>query len=239
LRVLVRKEGDEIKLVGQQDVEDWVHRTYDLIEAAFDKGEARRFLDSSDYKPEKPLPYREVRIDPYKYFLTPRLRRLNELILRANTLEINPDFDPQSFTQSVEESTAARLRLEAAAEQRNEENEILKAEREQLTGERDALVQESRKLKAELDGQIKGRCIELSDELSDFLTLNSAMPPEETMRLHEGQLKNKVERLQSDLMRLGWWRPRQDVKQQLEYPETPDHLWSIFLNIRNIGVGME
>jgi hypothetical protein len=157
LRVLVWKEGDEIKFVGQQDVEDWVHRTYDLIEAAFDKGEARRFLDSSDYKPEKHLPFRQVRIDPYKYFLTPRLQRLNELILRANTLEINPDFDPRRFTQSVEESTAARLRLEAEAEQRNEENEKLKAEREQLIGERDALVQESGKLKAELEGQIRGR----------------------------------------------------------------------------------
>jgi hypothetical protein len=95
LRVTVRKEGDEWSLVGQQDVEEWVHRTHDLIEAAFDKGEARRFLDSADYMPEKPLPYREIRVDPYKYHLEPRLQRLNELIVRANELEINPDLDPQ------------------------------------------------------------------------------------------------------------------------------------------------
>ena len=101
LRVILRTEGDSFRLVGKQDVEEWVHRTHDLIEAAFDKGEARRFLDSSDYTPEKTVPYREIRIDPYKYHLTPRLQRLNELILRANTLEINPDFDPQSFAQSA------------------------------------------------------------------------------------------------------------------------------------------
>jgi len=99
--VILRTEGDSFRLVGKQDVEEWVHRTHDLIEAAFDKGEARRFLDSSDYTPEKTVPYREIRIDPYKYHLTPRLQRLNELILRANTLEINPDFDPQSFAQSA------------------------------------------------------------------------------------------------------------------------------------------
>jgi hypothetical protein len=236
LRVTLRKEGDSFRFVSKQDVEEWVHRTRDLIEAAFDKGEARRFLDSSDYKPEKPLPYREIRIDPYKYHLTPRLQRLNELILRANTLEINPDFDPQRFAQSPEDSAAARLRLEAVAEQRNEENEKLKADIAQLVVERDALELESRTSKAELDGQIRGRCIELTDELDDFLTLNRAMPPEETMRLYGEQLRGKVDRLRADLMRLGWWKPREDVKRELEYPETPDHLLSIYHYVRNIGL---
>ena len=239
LHVTLRKEGDSFRFVSEQDVKEWVHRTRDLIEAAFDKAEARRFLDSSDYKPEKPLPYREIRIDPYKYHLTPRLQRLNELILRANTLEINPDFDPQSFAQSAEESAAARLRLEAVAKQRNEENEKLKADIAHLAVERDALEQESRTFKAELDGQIRGRCIELTDELDGFLTLNRAMPPEETMRFYGEQLRGKVDRLRADLMRLRWWGPNEDVKQELEYPETPDHLWSIYHYLRNIGVGME
>jgi hypothetical protein len=238
LRVTLRKEGDSFRFVSKQDVEEWVHRTRDLIEAAFDKGEARRFLDSSDYKPEKPLPYREIRSEPYKYHLTPRLQRLNELILRANTLEINPDFEPQRFAQSAEESAAARLRLEAVAEQRNEENEKLKADIAHLAVERDALEQESRTFTAELDGQIRGRCIELTDELDGFLTLNRAMPPEETMRLYGEQLRGKVDRLRADLMRLGWWKPREDVKRELEYPETPDHLLSIYHYVRNIGLDM-
>jgi hypothetical protein len=239
LRVILREEGGQWNLVSQQDVEDWVHRTHDLIEAAFDKGEARRFLDSSDYKPEKPLPYREVRADPYKYHLTPRLQRLNELIVRANSLEVNPEFDPPSEIQPTEETTAARLRLEAAVEQTKAMNEELEATNERLTRERDTLELESRLFKGERDGQIRGRCIELTDELHDFLTLNRALDPEEVMRLYEGQLRDKVNRLRSDLMRLGWWRPREDVKQKLEFPETPDHLWSIYSYIRNIGVGAE
>jgi hypothetical protein len=96
----------------------------------------------------------------------------------------------------------------------------------------------SRKFKDELDGQIRGRCIEVSDELSAFLTLNRAMPTEETMRHYE-EHRGKVDRLRSDLMRLGWWKPREDVKQELEYPRTPDDLWRIQSYLRNIGVGME
>jgi hypothetical protein len=122
---------------------------------------------------------------------------------------------------------------------RNEENEKLKADTQELTIVRDALEQEGRKFKAELDGQIRTRCIELTDELSDFLTLNRAMPSEDTMRLYEGQLRGKVERLRADLMRLRWWNPKEDEKQELEYPGTPDHLWSIYHYLRDIGVGMK
>jgi hypothetical protein len=239
LQRTLRKEGDEIVIVTQQDVEDWVHGTHDLIEAAFDKGEARHFLNSEGYDPGHNLPWRDARHDPYKYYIEPRLKRLDELIVRANSLEVNPNFDPRSAAQSVEDSTAERLRLEAAVEQRNEENERLQADYERVTTERDALELESRRANEELDGQIRGRCIELTDELNDFLTLNRAMPPEETMRLYEGQLRGKIDRLRADLMRLGWWKPREDAKQELEYPETPDHLRSIFHYVRNIGIGAE
>jgi len=37
-------------------------------------------------------------------------------------------------------------------------------------------------------------------------------------------------------MRLGWWKPSEDVKQELEYPETPDHLLSIYHYVRNLGL---
>jgi hypothetical protein len=40
-------------------------------------------------------------------------------------------------------------------------------------------------------------------------------------------------------MRLGWWKPREDVKRELDYSLTPYHLWSIFHYVRNIGVGAE
>jgi hypothetical protein len=78
-----------------REVREWVHKTHDFIEAAFDKGKAHRFLDSGDYKPKGALPFKQTRLEPYKYHLTPRLQRLNELNARADELEVNPDFDTQ------------------------------------------------------------------------------------------------------------------------------------------------
>jgi len=239
LQRTIRKEGDEIVIVSKQDVEDWVHGTHDLIEAAFDKGEARHFLNSEGYDPGHNLPWRDARHDPYKYYIEPRLKRLDELIVRANSLEVNPNFDPRRAAQSIEDSTAERLRLEAAVEQRNEENERLKADYERVTTQRDAFELESRRAKEELDGQIRERCIDVSDELSDFLTLNRALDPEQTMNYYAGRLRDRVDRLRQDLIRVGWWKPREELKQELEYPESPDQLWSVYHYIRNIGVGAE
>lgn len=99
LQRTISADKGELKIVSQQDIEDWVHRTYDLIETAFDKGEAQHFLNSADYKPEKPYPFRNARHDPYRYFTGVRLRRLDELVVRANSLEINPEFNPHSYVQ--------------------------------------------------------------------------------------------------------------------------------------------
>ena len=93
-----RKDDEgRIKITSHQDIVAWVDRTHDLIEAAFDKAEARHFMNSDDYEPAKYPPWREVRVDPYKYHLKPRLRRLHELVIRANELPISPDFDPQAW----------------------------------------------------------------------------------------------------------------------------------------------
>ena len=54
LRGQTRKVGNDFRFNTKDDVEDWVHKTHDFIEAAFDKGEARRFLDSSDDRPKIP-----------------------------------------------------------------------------------------------------------------------------------------------------------------------------------------
>lgn len=72
-----------------QDIMAWVQNTHDLIEAAFDKGAARSFISdksSNIYRPPNP------------YALGVRLKRLDELIDRANSFEINPNFDPQNWT---------------------------------------------------------------------------------------------------------------------------------------------
>jgi hypothetical protein len=90
------EDGERI-LVSQERVETWIDSTRDLIEAAFDKEEGRRFMNSEGYEPEKRPPWREVRIDPYRYHLTPRLQRLDQLLLRASELSVDPDFDPDEW----------------------------------------------------------------------------------------------------------------------------------------------
>jgi hypothetical protein len=90
------EDGERVWLT-EGCVENWIDSTRDLIEAAFDKEEGRRFMNSDGYEPEKRPPWREVRIDPYRYHLTPRLQRLDELILRASELPIDPDFDPDEW----------------------------------------------------------------------------------------------------------------------------------------------
>ena len=87
------EDGERI-IVSNERVENWIDGTRDLIEAAFDKEEGRRFMNSDGYEPAKRPPWQEVRIDPYRYHLTPRLQRLVQLILRAGELPIAPDFDP-------------------------------------------------------------------------------------------------------------------------------------------------
>jgi hypothetical protein len=94
------QETDEGKKVTMKDVRDWVHRTRDLIEAAFDKGEARHFLNGDGYKREGVQPFHNLLASKDDYFIPARVWRLNELIIRANELPINPDFDPQDWMGS-------------------------------------------------------------------------------------------------------------------------------------------
>jgi hypothetical protein len=63
---------------------DSVRRTHDLIEAAFDKGEAQFFLGDELDKGFDPV--------------DACLRRLDQLIVRGNSLNVNPDFDTQDWT---------------------------------------------------------------------------------------------------------------------------------------------
>lgn len=75
-------------LVDPQKRKDWVENTCEFIEAAFGKSEARRFItdDSSNmYRPNNP------------HALGVRLKRLDELIARANSLQIRPSFNSQDW----------------------------------------------------------------------------------------------------------------------------------------------
>jgi hypothetical protein len=85
---------------------------------------------------------------------------------------------------------------------------------------------------------VERRCLELSDDLNTYLKATNEQDPEEAMRqYYDGRLRGRVDGLRMSLQQYGQWKPRDDVKQKLEYPETPDDLWSVYSYIRNIGVG--
>jgi hypothetical protein len=101
LRRTLYKEGGELKLTSKQDVEEWVDHTHDLIEASLGRLEAWRFLSNEGYTPEdlgwdfKPAPWTNWRDE--KYLRSARMKRLDELINRVDSLDINADFDPQEW----------------------------------------------------------------------------------------------------------------------------------------------
>jgi hypothetical protein len=124
--------------------------------------------------------------------------------------------EPPSYTGSFES------REEAQDDPRSENSEVLTA----------------KQLVARL--AVKRRCLELSDDLNTFLKATNEQDPEETMRqYYDGRLRDRVDGLRMSLQQYGQWKPRGEVKQKLEYPETPDDLWSVYSYIKNIGVGKE
>jgi hypothetical protein len=222
--------GDEYQARYDEEVRTWVDRTYNLINDAFGKAEAERFISNEGYTDEELFgrelpPFVHSKATQRKYLIPARLRRLDTVIDRANSLEIDPDFEPQRITQETGESAAARLRLLTAVERQNEENESLKADREQLTVQRDTFEQKSRELRADRDGQVGERCSELSRELDRFSKERKQQDHDETMRQYDERFKRRVAHVRHHLERLGWWNPGEDLRARLENPETPDDIW--------------
>jgi hypothetical protein len=93
---------DEYHAKREREERAWVNRTYNLIHAAFSKAEAQRFI-SNEGLTEEEMFGRKMRrsfyltFDQRKYLIPARLKRLDGVIDRANSLPINPDFDPQDW----------------------------------------------------------------------------------------------------------------------------------------------
>jgi len=86
------KEGQGLRSSHKQErnekyhaVRDWVRRTHDLIEAAFDTAEAQYFRGSEI----------DTGLDPVDGCLS----RLEQLMVRANSLDVNPNFDPEPYQE--------------------------------------------------------------------------------------------------------------------------------------------
>lgn len=54
------------------------------------------------------------------------------------------------------------------------------------------------------------------------------------MRQYSQRFRDRVDRLRSNLMTLGWWKPKEEAKEKLEYLVHPDDLLSLadYLNAR-------
>jgi hypothetical protein len=71
-------------------VEAWIHRTHDLINAAYGNGEAALFMDSSGYILHADGSTRSN----LRKFVDGRMRRLSELVQRADGMTVREEFDP-------------------------------------------------------------------------------------------------------------------------------------------------
>jgi hypothetical protein len=96
--------GDEYQARYDEEVRAWVNHTYDLIDGAFGRAQAQRFISNEGYTDEellgRELPsFLHVSSSQRKYSLRARIKRLHELADRMHKLDINPDFNPQDHTK--------------------------------------------------------------------------------------------------------------------------------------------
>src|SRR6185312_3980493 len=78
---------------AERAANEWGQPIHDLIAAAYGEGEATLFLDSTGYTFfSGSAPNTNVRL-----WIEGRLRRLSELLPRADTLPVRRDFDPAMF----------------------------------------------------------------------------------------------------------------------------------------------
>jgi hypothetical protein len=74
---------------AERAVEAWTHRAHDLIGAAYGSGEAALFMDSSGYVFSSDGSVRRS----LRNFIDGRIRRLSELLQRADSMTVRDDFD--------------------------------------------------------------------------------------------------------------------------------------------------
>jgi hypothetical protein len=76
--------------MAERSVEAWVHRTHDLIDAAYGSDEGALFMDNSGYALYSDGTARRR----LGNFVDGRVRRLSELLQRADSMTVREEFDP-------------------------------------------------------------------------------------------------------------------------------------------------
>lgn len=86
---LIQSLKDKDEDQAEKDAEAWGQQTHDLIAAAYGEGEANLFLDSSGYN--------FLGGSKIRNWIDGRMRRISELLTRADSLKIRIQFDPAEF----------------------------------------------------------------------------------------------------------------------------------------------
>jgi len=90
---LVQAQRDKSDDVVKTDAEHWVTVTHSMIESAYGEGEAALFLDDSGY-----IFYSEgTEKAKYRNWIDGRMRRMGELMTRADSLSVRKEFDTKQF----------------------------------------------------------------------------------------------------------------------------------------------
>jgi hypothetical protein len=81
----------------KSDAEAWATRTYQLIEGAYGKGEAERFVNNAGITIYGSGPQQHPSVLANSW-MSARIQRLNELMPRVETIVMVSDFDPSKHT---------------------------------------------------------------------------------------------------------------------------------------------
>jgi hypothetical protein len=91
-----RTESESDANAFKSDAEAWATRTYQLIEDAYGKGEAKRFCDNAGITIYRSGPQHPSVLA--NSWMSARIQRLNELMPRVETIVMVSDFDPSKHT---------------------------------------------------------------------------------------------------------------------------------------------
>jgi hypothetical protein len=90
---LIEEQKDKEEQQTEKDASVWVEKTKELIAAAYGDGEAALFLDDSGY-----VFYGDgSRKSNIRNWIDGRMRRISELLRRADSLAVRKEFDPVKF----------------------------------------------------------------------------------------------------------------------------------------------
>jgi hypothetical protein len=213
-------------------------------------------MTPATYNPDRSDENLEAATGPASHRIRGVVKRLTP---HTSTLRSEVEQQLEQLSTKLHEVEHERDRLEKELEEAQASRAKSARKVETLEGEIGRFKDEVDKLRAERDGQFQVRCLQVSDELDQFVKERERTDPQnqawlaaatdaelnehskalvrydqETLRLYNEQLKGKVDVLRLDLERLGWWNPKKD-REKLEDPTHIQDLQALSNYLRGVG----